>query len=358
MGFSPIHPAYPPEPTWRLWAVWPILQETMISIRQSIAELEQEHRERRLVAECYAAAIQNAAEYAIELEAGITDPYRKELLELVQQISNSGMREMAESKGGLRAVFRSYRDSAAKYLTHLRSELAGTAKAFQGLLESLAEAEGDHEKHMQSALCVLREVSRSLKESPAGNLIDGAADNIERSFQQLRKQNQLTIAEFVTETRLLHTRIDQLEQAAAIDGLTNVFSRAEMEERLTANGGQFTILLVRAGNLRACAKKYSPEICAQVASAFAQRLCKGLPTRDVTGRWADEQFVSILPTSEAEALAIAKWASNYLSGSYVCRHAGKSAVPQLTVTTAILSSAPGEPGPELVKRIQQGFQKL
>jgi GGDEF domain-containing protein len=115
---------------------------------------------------------------------------------------------------------------------------------------------------------------------------------------------------------------------------------------------------VSAGNLRACEKKYSPEVCAQVASAFAQRLCNGLPDHNVTGRWADEQFLSILPTSEAEALATAKWASNYLSGSYVCRHAGKSAVPQLTVTTAILTSASGEPAPELFKRIQQGFQAL
>jgi GGDEF domain-containing protein len=116
--------------------------------------------------------------------------------------------------------------------------------------------------------------------------------------------------------------------------------------------------LVKAGNLRACEKKYSAEVCAQVASAFAQRLCNGLPTRNVTGRWAYEQFLSILPTSEAEAMATAKWASNYLSGSYVCRHAGKSAVPQLTVTTAILTSAPGEPGPELFNRIKQGFQTL
>jgi GGDEF domain-containing protein len=330
----------------------------MISIQQSIAELEQEQRERQLVAECYSAAIENAAEYAIELEAPITDPYWKELREVVQRISNSGMREMEESKRDLRNIFRNYRDSAAKYLNGLRADLADRAKAFQILVESLAEAEGDHEKQMQSALCVLREVSRSLEGSPAGNLIDDAAANIERSFQQLRKQHQLTIAEYVSETRLLHTRIDQLEQAAAIDGLTNLFSRAEMEERLAANGGPFTILLVRAGNLRACAKRYSPEICAQVASAFAQRLCNGLPPRNVTGRWADEQFVSILPTSEAEGLATGKWASNYLSGSYVCRYAGKSAVPQLTVTTAVLGSAPGELGPELFKRIQQGFQAL
>jgi hypothetical protein len=183
----------------------------MISIQQSIAELEQEQRERQLVAECYSAAIENAAEYAIELEGAITDSYRKELREVVQRISNSGIREMEESKRDLRNIFRNHRDSAAKYLNGLRSDLADRAKAFQILVESLAEAEGDHEKQMQSALCVLREVSRNLKGSPAGNLIDGAAANIERSFQQLRKQHQLTIAEFVTETRLLHTRIDQLE---------------------------------------------------------------------------------------------------------------------------------------------------
>jgi GGDEF domain-containing protein len=330
----------------------------MISIQESIAELEREHRERRLVAECYSAAIQNAAEYAIELEPAITDPYRKELMEVAQQVSACGTPELEETKRAVRSLFRSYRDSAAMYLNHLHSDLADTVKAFQGLVESLAEADDDHEKHMRSALSTLREVSRSLTGSPAGKMLDGAADNIERSFQQLQKQHQLTIAQFVTETRLLHTRIDQLEQAAAVDGLTNVFSRAELEERLSANGGQFTILLVKAGNLRACEKKYSAEVCAQVASAFAQRLCNGLPTRNVTGRWAYEQFLSILPTSEAEAMATAKWASNYLSGSYVCRHAGKSAVPQLTVTTAILTSAPGEPGPELFNRIKQGFQTL
>jgi GGDEF domain-containing protein len=328
----------------------------MISIQESIAELEREHRARQLVAECYAAAIRNAAEYAIEFEPAITDPHRKELMEFAQQVSSSGMREMEESKAGLRGIFRGYRDSAAKYLNRLRSELADTVKAFQVLVESLAEAEGDHEQQIRPALSILGEVSRSLKGSPAGKMVDTAAANIEQSFQQFRKHHQITIAQFVTETRLLHTRIDQLEQAAAIDGLTNVFSRAELERRLSANGGQFTMLLVKAGNLRACEKKYSTEVCAQVASAFAQRLCNGLPKSNVTGLWADEQFLSILPTSEAEALATAKWASNYLSGSYVCRYGGKSAVPRLIVSTAILTSASGEPGPELFKRIEQGFQ--
>jgi len=330
----------------------------MISIQESIAELEREHRERQLLAECYSAAIQNAADYAVQLEPAITDPYRKELSDLAQQVSSSGIREVEESRAGLRAIFRSYRDSAAKYLNHLHSQLADTVKAFQGLVESLAEAEGDHEKQLHAALSVLREVSRSLKGTPAEKMIDGAANNIERSFQQLQKQHQITIAQYVAETRLLHNRIDQLEQAAAVENLTNMFSRAELEERLSADSGPFTLLLAKAGNLRACEKKYSTEVRAQVASAFAQRLRNGLPPDSVTGRWADDQFLSVLPISPAEAQATAKWASNYLSGSYVCRYAGKSAVPQLTVTAAVLASVPGEQVPALFNRIDQGFQPL
>ncbi len=311
-----------------------------------------------ILVESYVTAIRNAARYAVGLDPSITDPYRKELMEFATRTAQADARQIDAGKSDLRSIFRNYRDRADKYLTHLRSELTETATAFQTLAESYTAVEGDQDAILRKGLFRLREAALAIEDIEVRKNVLSAAETIELALDQLHKQHQATVAQFVTEMHLLHARIDQLEQAAAIDQMGSLLSRSQMEQRLLAPSLPLTLLLVKARHLRACETAHNTEIYAQMISAFVQRLRNGLPPNSQIGRWEDEQFLAITPATESEAEARARWASNYLSGSYVCRSGGKAIVPELEVSAGALFSQPHEDGPTLLRRIAQAFHSL
>ena len=129
---------------------------------------------------------------------------------------------LSDSRATLRGLLRDYRDKAAQYLGNLRDELAGTARTLEEVLDSLGQADGDHETSLRAALGKLRQVAAAPGHAALGSVISTAADSIENSLEQVRKQHQLTTSQFLVEIRMLHKRIDALEAAASVDEVTRL----------------------------------------------------------------------------------------------------------------------------------------
>ena len=62
----------------------------MISIGQSVADLDRSDRLRQMTFDCYVTAIKDAAHYAIDLEEATTGPYRQHLEALAADAVISG----------------------------------------------------------------------------------------------------------------------------------------------------------------------------------------------------------------------------------------------------------------------------
>ena len=122
----------------------------MTSIQNSLDDLERCHAARDMVLDCYVTALMNVAHYTIELNDEITAPHRQYLTALASEVAAAQPEALAESRATLRALLRDYRDKAAKYLGALREELAGTARALQEILDSLAQTDSDHEVQLRT----------------------------------------------------------------------------------------------------------------------------------------------------------------------------------------------------------------
>jgi GGDEF domain-containing protein len=158
------------------------------------------------------------------------------------------------------------------------------------------------------------------------------------------------VAQFQVEIRMLHKRIDALEAASSVDQLTKLFNRSEMEERIRTAEGAFCLLLARASGFRLAELHFSAEVAAELAGAFAKRLRNCLPATATIGRWAREEFIALLPVKKSDAMALAKWVSEQLSGAYSCVHGGKSVRPTLQLTVAVLDSSDSTPD-RLLERV-------
>ncbi|MCX6628797.1 MAG: hypothetical protein NTW28_14345, partial [Candidatus Solibacter sp.] len=202
----------------------------MTSIKSSLNELERSHQIRAAVLDCYILAIKNVARYAVELDETLSGPHREHLNALATEVATGTSEALSDSNSTLRALLRDYRDKASLYLGNLRDELAGTARTLEEILDSLGQADGDHETKLRASLAKLRQVAASPGYAALGTVISTTADSIENSLEQVRKQHQLTTSQFLVEIRMLHKRIDALESAASIDEVSRCASREDLAE--------------------------------------------------------------------------------------------------------------------------------
>jgi diguanylate cyclase (GGDEF)-like protein len=176
-----------------------------------------------------------------------------------------------------------------------------------------------------------------------------AAATIESSLEEVRKQQRLSVAQFVTEIGILHKRIDALESAASIDRLTQLFNREEMEARISgARPAKMSVLLLKAGGLRAAETQFGRDVAEELAGAFAKRLHNSLPSTAVIGRWSEEEFLAILEADQPETAALARRISDGLAGSYACLKAGKTVRPMIHLRVGVVN-----PGTDDVERVLQ-----
>ncbi len=307
----------------------------MISIKHTVGELEACYNVRDLALDSYALAIRNIAQYSIDLDPEVTAAHKGYLEDLARTLRTPTPQALDESRATLRGLLRDYRDKIGGYLGQMREELSGSAQALQQILESLGQTDGDHERSLQIALSKIRAAPLP-SNSEAAAIIQGAAKNIEQSLDQVRKQHQFTVSQFLMEIRMLHKRIDSLESAARVDQLTALFTKQEMETRIRERKDLYTLLLIKAGGFKTAEIQHGKEVAGELTGAFSRRLRNSLPPDTAIGRWAHEEFLAILKMDQPAAAALAKKISEGLAGPYACLKAGKTVRPTLQLRIALV----------------------
>ena len=311
----------------------------MISIRKFVSDIDQCREERSIILDCYLAAIRNTADYLVEFEVALSAVQRNHLNALAGEVARAGPEALQESSTTLRSLLRDYHDKAAQYLVELREQLAATARALTEIVESLSQTDSDHAGQIRGALQSLDEAAQSPAGAPLRTLLSSVSGSVRKSFEEMRKQHQVTIAQFRVEIQMLHKRIHTLEAAVAVDALTKLFTRHEMEERIRcAPRGSFSLLLIRVTGFRQAQLGFGPDVAMELISAFSRRLQGCLPENAVIGRWAEEEFIAMTQLSRADAVAFATHMAEQLGGSYSCLQAGKTIRPALQLRVGVVDS--------------------
>jgi GGDEF domain-containing protein len=328
----------------------------MISIHEPVAELERVEKARRETLEYYVAAIRDVSHYAVDLEEKTTELHRRHLEALAGNVAADIPSALAESRATLRGLLRDYRDKASKFIGDLRKEMEDSVSALQGIMESLAQSDGDHGIQLRESLTQLREIAGSPGFGVFGPTILSATNAVEQCVEQMRQQHQLTISQFQVEIRMLHQRIDSLERAAMLDAMSQLLNRGEMESRIRDSVAEdFSLLLMRATGLSAAARQYGASAAAELAGAFGKRLRNSMPPDALLGQWEAEAFVAKVTLPKREALAAARRIAEGLSGAYACLCDGKTVRPSLHVGVAVVERESGEPPARTLERAVEFF---
>jgi GGDEF domain-containing protein len=311
---------------------------------------------RALALECYVAAIANMAEYAVELDEATTAPHRRYLSVLAAEVKEGQPPALLESRSTLRGLLRDYRDRAAQHLGNLREQLAATAQALQETVEALSNSDGDYTARIRTIVDRLRELARTAESDALRAAVADAAQSIEESLVEMRQQHQFAISQLQTEIRVLHARVDSLENAAAIDEATKFSSRRSIEEYIQSLGaGACQILLCKLHGLAQARAKFSSAIADDLVANFARRLRNSVPKEAVVGRWSEQDFLALLPASLSEEAIQPKSIAYHLSMPYACLSGGKTIRIPMEVSVEPLATAPADSPDRVLQRLQAAF---
>jgi GGDEF domain-containing protein len=329
----------------------------LISLRKSSREAEQVQTPRSLAEECYVAAIDNIAHYAIELEEATTKAYQGYLKDLAREVEEGTPQAIAQSQGTLRGLLRDYKDRAAAYINSLKEELGRTAVSLQRLIETLTQSDGNHESRLLAAIKQLRELAQSPMAKPVAAALRAASDSIAENLEKFRQEQKVTVSQLLAEISLLHRRIDALESASSAEDLTKLFNRQEMERRLHATVVGGALLLVRVDGLKRAALQFNADVARQLAAAFVKRLRHNLKPGVVVGRWSEDGFLIHLPGACREAEETAKWIREHVAGAYACLLGGKIVRPAVQATVEVIDPVSGGAEMErIIGRIGEYFE--
>jgi GGDEF domain-containing protein len=331
----------------------------MISIRESISDLERSQQLRTLALDCYLTAIKNMAHYVVELDDSITAPHRKYLSALAEDVAQGPPEVLAESRATLRGLLRDYRDRAGQYLGGLRDQLSSTAQALQEMVEAISRCDTDHTLTLRTALGRLREAAKLPDAGALRTVVVSAADTIERSLEQIRKQHQLTVSQFQTELRMLHSRIDSLETAAAIDEATKFSNRRFITEYLeSVPPGGASLLVLKVQGLAQARARFGQGIADDLMATFGRRLRNTLSKESVVGRWSEQDFLAIVPTVQTAEPVPCRRVADHLSTPYACMLGGKVVRIPLAVTAEYLALAAGSSAQQVLARLAEVFGEV
>src|SRR5207249_4968339 len=116
-------------------------------------------------------------------------------------------------------------------------------------------------------------------------------------------------------------------------------------------GKTFSLVLLHICNLPVVLRQFGGGIRSDVISAFAKRMCGGLPAGTTVGRWSEDRFMVLLECPKTEAIGQARRLTEHVSGTYVCMENGKPQRPSLVVNMAVLDHVSGATLESLVARL-------
>jgi GGDEF domain-containing protein len=335
----------------------------LISIRKSVDDLARlDELERRdslstAIRDCYALAIHTAAHYAVEIDAGLALELRDHLQKIEDQSRAAvSIQQMHAVQSSFRGELREYRDKSTAQLEKMRKEVESATAAMTIFAETVASNGENHEQQVSSRLHHLESTARSNNIEEIRGGIGTAVAGIQSSIEQIKRGNQLVVAQLQDEIRSLHQQIEQERRVLFTDRASGAWNRQKLDihlDNLLRQNQPFCMLLVSVRNLKRVENQYSRTVVEGALKALITRFAAITGEEAVIGRWAEDQFVAIIDVPPSRAMALSNEAARKMSGGYAVQENGLSQTVVLQARSGVIDRHPGTDSAAFRQKLEQ-----
>jgi len=335
----------------------------LISIRKSVDDLsrldELERREAlsKAIRDCYALAIHSAAHYAVEVDSGLAVELRSNLKNIEGQSRAAvSVDEINAAQSSFRGELREYRDKSTAQLQKMRKEVENATAAMSIFAETVATNGENHEAEVRTKLHSLESTARSTNIEEIRGGIGAAVAGIQSSVEQIKRGNQLVVAQLQDEIRVLHLQIEQERKALFTDRASGVWNRQKIDihlDNLLRQNQPFCMVLVWVRNLKRIENHYSRTVVEGALKALMTRFAVIAGDEAVIGRWTEDQFAAILDVPSGRAMRLSAEAARKLSGGYAVQENGLSQTVTIQARSGVIDRNPGTDSAAFHQKLEQ-----
>ena len=316
----------------------------MISLKQSVSELDRLESLQRASMECYRVAVDATGRNAVEIDPATTREFREELRALAGEVGGAGSAdELRRSRVTFLAALEDYSGKAGRYVSALREKVSATTRALAQVVESIRRGSED-ERRMQLGLGQLHAIAQDPDIARICPELNRAVATVEESFSQIKKHNQLVVTQLRGEIDSLHEALDSAREEAARDPVSGVLNRNGLLSRIREEinrGRLFSLVFVWASNLEYVHRRYGSEVRDQTLARFGRRLVEMAGPDAGVGRWGEDRFAVLVSRPKPEAMWLTESFSQELPGPYAVEQGGRSREIRVRLKTGVIETPPG-----------------
>ena len=319
----------------------------MISLKQSVSELDQMAALLRGGLECHQNTVRLMAEYAIEVDADLAVRYREQIGLLGKRfIAANGAAVMAEVQRDLAEEARLYYEESTHRLGRLREDFGSAARALSELVSSITSNNDDHEKLLEDELGELAHLAMMADAAELRQGLQKTTARLTEYVKRIRADNRFVVAQLRDEIRTLQDQVQSLEhQTARPASAGNDRESVNLEvcaRKWVDEGRSFCGLffcLPSKGVLRAQSPSDDgPDLRTAVEAA--------LPSSAKIGSWCDGVLCALAEVDKTTMLRISK----SLQQGLAIRNDGAARVARMSAPSGVVDFRSGDSLPSFLHR--------
>lgn len=250
----------------------------MISLRQSIKELDAAEVAREAAGKAFAEALEASAAHVVEVNRQEAEDFREQVLELAGRVSRrvgqgAGEGEYNAVRSRFRGELRDYSEKARAQVGRLREELQAAGAAMQSFAQGVSASTGEHETVLRREFRQLEEAAETEDMRGVRAAVHETVHAVTESYEGLKQAQAVVIAQLRDEIRVLQSELERGRKRAEL--APNGVARRELDqeiEELLRQDRAFAVVLAGVPDVEEMHRRY-PRI--KVDEAIAE-MVKGL----------------------------------------------------------------------------------
>jgi diguanylate cyclase (GGDEF)-like protein len=270
--------------------------------------------------ESYRNTLAEMARCGVDVCAATGTALESSLVKAVDDLRNPHSADsVAANSAHVRVRLQEWSHDTARHFQEKAGEMKEILLAMAQTTESVSQRDQRCADQWKSITSRLERIASLDDISAMRRAIETSAAELRTSIDRMTEQGRVVIDRMQAKMSEFQARLQEAEETASSDALTQLRSRLYLEEQLerrVAAGSKFCVALLDIDEFKSVNDTHGHVLGDELLRQFAMELRSACRSSDIVGRWGGDEFLVLLDCGIDHARAQMERACKWVCGSY------------------------------------------